>query len=373
MGEGLVREQLANGGFGLDSSEKPDPFTTALALELFTHLSYLGHHRERINCGNALLQLQQENGGWAGDYILRIPAPHVVDPNEIISWNNADGGGNSLIEDKEGLFATAMACYALACWRHTETQDPLLKDWPVFNFKKNAIDIEVPEKNQCDLMDWQSHFGIIFFETWKKTGLPDCEEYIAEYIDIREHGDFKNDWMSPSTIISPVIDGNQLRSVYGFGALVGKVYGEMLGLTIEQTKKASDWCGRFNLGISLFDYICDELEGVNSVTSLEVFQPFVKANYTITGSLTPAQELLSNLAGTVLYDLKQTAVEKDGINKADKLFKTMKRMFEAENFVSKENLSVGADLKKIENALYRKSAEPFRVMAEFTALLGGCG
>jgi hypothetical protein len=141
----LVREQLADGGFGLDSSASPNPFTTALALESFTHLVYLGHHRERINCGNALLQLQQKNGGWAGDYILRIPAPYVMDPNQVSSWNNADGGGNSLIEDNEGLFATAMACYALACWRHTETQDPLLNDWPVFDFKKSTKDIEDPE------------------------------------------------------------------------------------------------------------------------------------------------------------------------------------------------------------------------------------
>ncbi|MEI9909640.1 MAG: hypothetical protein WDO71_08165 [Bacteroidota bacterium] len=91
-------------------------------------LSYTGHHRERTLCGNALLQAQQDNGGWAGDYILRIPAPYVMDPNQVISWNNADGGGNSLIEDKDGLFATAIACYALACWRQTETQDPLLND-----------------------------------------------------------------------------------------------------------------------------------------------------------------------------------------------------------------------------------------------------
>jgi hypothetical protein len=218
-------------------------------------------------------------------------------------------------------------------------------------------------------MDWQSHFRTIFFETWQKAGLPDQQEFIAEYIDIREHGDFKKDWMNQSTTISPVIDGNQLRSVYGFGVLVGKIFSEMLGLTVAQTSKASDWCGRFNLGISLFDYICDELEGVSSATSLAVFQPFVKTNYSVARSLTPAEELLSNLAGSVLHDLKQAAVQKDGLHKTDQLFKAMKRMFEAENFVSKESLSAAADLKKIEKALYRKSAEPFRVMAEFTALM----
>ncbi len=123
IAESLVREQLADGGFGLELSAVMNPFTTALALESFIHLSYLGQQMERTLCGNALLYAQQENGSWTGDYILRIPAPYVTDPNEVASWNNADGGGNSLIEDKDGLFATAMSCYALNCWRNAETKN----------------------------------------------------------------------------------------------------------------------------------------------------------------------------------------------------------------------------------------------------------
>lgn len=123
IAESLAEEQLTDGGFGLDSSAVMNSFTTALALESFTHLSYPGKQDERMNCANALLHAQQENGSWAGDYILRIPAPYVTDPNEVVSWNNADGGGNSLIEDKDGLFATAMSCYALDCLRKAETKN----------------------------------------------------------------------------------------------------------------------------------------------------------------------------------------------------------------------------------------------------------
>lgn len=123
IAESLAREQLPDGGFALDSSAVMNPFTTALALESFTHLSYTGKHDERMNCANALLHGQQDNGSWAGDYILRIPAPYVTDPNEVASWNNAGGGGNSLIEDKDGLFATAMSCYALNCLRKAETKN----------------------------------------------------------------------------------------------------------------------------------------------------------------------------------------------------------------------------------------------------------
>jgi len=73
-----------------------------------------------------LLRAQQEDGSWAGDFILRIPAPNVTDTGEVSSWNNADGGGNSLIEDKDGLFATAMCCYALDCWRKNEAKTNLI-------------------------------------------------------------------------------------------------------------------------------------------------------------------------------------------------------------------------------------------------------
>ncbi len=122
IAQSLVKEQLAEGGFGLDSSAVMNPFTTALALESFTHLSFMGQQEERTLCGNTLLLAQLDNGSWAGDYILRIPAPFVTDPGQVPSWNNADGGGNSLIEDKDGLFTTAMSCYALDCWRKTETK-----------------------------------------------------------------------------------------------------------------------------------------------------------------------------------------------------------------------------------------------------------
>ena len=117
----LIQRQLSDGGFALETSTTKDPFNTALALESFCRLPDLGQQQEKTNCGTALLQSQQENGSWAGDFTMRIPAPDVLDPDLNASWNNADGGGNSFIDDKDGLFATAMACYALDCWRQAES------------------------------------------------------------------------------------------------------------------------------------------------------------------------------------------------------------------------------------------------------------
>ncbi len=216
-------------------------------------------------------------------------------------------------------------------------------------------------------MDWHNHFNTIFFETWQKAGLPHQQNFLPAYYKILEQYDFKNDWIKQSPKISAGIDHTQLYAVYGFGVTVGNFFGEMLGLNEKLTENSSDWCGRFNLGISLYDYICDEGDGVNRVSSLKVFKPFIKAGYTDTHPLTVAEELLSNLAGSVLNDVKKVAAKKEGLHKTDLLFKLMKQLFEAQDFVSKQRLCANADLDKIKKALYFKSAEPFRVMAEYTA------
>jgi geranylgeranyl pyrophosphate synthase len=156
--------------------------------------------------------------------------------------------------------------------------------------------------------------------------------------------------------------------VYGFGVMIGKIFADIFGLNNEEAKRTTDWCGRFNLGISLFDYICDEMDGVSSVSSLEVFKLFLNSSDSIDRSLTPAEKLLSDLAGSVLDDLKRVSVKGKNVYEIDQLFKAMMDMFEAENFISKETLSANADLKKIGKTLYYKSAEPFRVMAAFTVL-----
>lgn len=220
-------------------------------------------------------------------------------------------------------------------------------------------------------MNWSDHFHQVFFENWEKAGLPHHPDFLKEYVDIREHGDFNYEWIQNLQDISPGINRTQLRSVYGFGVTIGKIFADLFGLNAEEAKRTTDWCGRFNLGISLFDYICDEMEGVSSVSSLEVFKPFLNSGDFIDRSLTPAEKLLSDLAGSVLNDLKGVAVKGKNVYETDQLLKAMKQMFEAENFISKETLSANADIKKIEKALYYKSAEPFRVMAAFTVLAMG--
>lgn len=117
--KGLKNLQLDDGGFALETGNKADPFSTALALEAFSYLSDIGGQNETHACAKALLKMQTEHGSWAGDFILRIPAPNVLNPETVMAYDNVDLGGNSFVQDKEGLFATVMACYALNRFRHT--------------------------------------------------------------------------------------------------------------------------------------------------------------------------------------------------------------------------------------------------------------
>ncbi len=216
-------------------------------------------------------------------------------------------------------------------------------------------------------MDWHKHFGEVFFETWRKAGLPHHLHFSDEYIEALSGRDFKNIWTHQPHETSPALQDHLLRSVYGFGALQGKIFCELLHLNSTITKDASDWCGRFNLGISLFDYLCDETTGgQNRVTSLKVFQPFIKNKIAEMHPLTPSEAFLSNLVTNVLQDLGKLNFKNGESQKSDDLLKLMNQLFEAQSFLSKEPISASSDLEKIKKALYLKSAQPFKVMAEYT-------
>ena len=163
-------------------------------------------------------------------------------------------------------------------------------------------------------MEWQSHFQTAFFETWRNAGLPHHDNFLSAYYTMLEQRDKKIEWIENSSGID-----QRLYDVYGFGVAIGKVFGEMFGLTAEQTTLTADWCGRFNLGISLFDYISDEQDGAKNITSLKVFQSFSKANHSDNRTLTSSEELLSYLAITILSDVKKSTCK-------DSLLKAMQQM-----------------------------------------------
>jgi hypothetical protein len=147
LARAIKREQLSDGGFVLGAGEKLDPFTTALALESLCHLSHLGGERERRAAGSALLAAQGEDGGWTGDYVMRIPAPDVADPSHVARWSREGGGGNSYILDRDGLFATALACSSLEYWRRVELRgsEAQVRDWPVIEPERGSLANDIIE------------------------------------------------------------------------------------------------------------------------------------------------------------------------------------------------------------------------------------
>ncbi len=139
----LAGKQLGDGGYGLGSSPVADPFTTALALECLTHLSEWTDRGGRARAAACLLDAQRLDGGWNGDLVLRIPAPSVIDPLHVDLWRTGTGGGNSYVPDEHGVFATALASYAIDLYRQSEDgrYRGLGADLP-------RLDLPVPEVDQ---------------------------------------------------------------------------------------------------------------------------------------------------------------------------------------------------------------------------------
>lgn len=211
-------------------------------------------------------------------------------------------------------------------------------------------------------MDWHQHFQQIFFEQWLESGFPQPQLYTAAYIDAREHNLKNILFLETPMAKESGLSFHQLKSVYGFGKVTGEIIGELAGLSNETTESVADWCGRFNLGISLFDYVCDEHNGQDRVRTLPVFQQILTSTPAVPPDENAAEQLLSFLAASVLKDaasLHNTEIQT-----------AMKQMLRAELLHASGNISEPIDLQIIRQALYLKSAEPFRVMTLYAGLKG---
>jgi hypothetical protein len=133
-------------------------FNTALALEAYAHSAAFGGRQEARAVAADLCAMQLPSGGWQGQAPLRIPAPHVLDPRHVKLWGHG-GGGNSLVQDSEGLFATALATHALALHLAAEAgkYSGIDAGWPALEPPSPAPDATVaqalpdlpPEQDRC--------------------------------------------------------------------------------------------------------------------------------------------------------------------------------------------------------------------------------
>jgi hypothetical protein len=212
-------------------------------------------------------------------------------------------------------------------------------------------------------MYWHHHFQSVFFQYWQKRGLPYHEKYVKQWIELRSKIHLPDHWLSGSNCDVPALEKSLLDAVYGFGVLIGKLLANLLSLQGEEVHKSAEWCGRFNLAISLLDYIFDEEGDMAHVISLPVFNRFTQGKNVNARPHTAVEQLLCDLAMSVMDDIYKLRSARKTPTDSRLTMSMLKKMFSAETLVANTPLSAGFDIYQMKKALKEKSAFPFKLMA----------
>jgi len=147
---------------------------------------------------------------------------------------------------------------------------------------------------------------------------------------------------------------------------MGEIFGGLLGVPASACEHRAELCGRFNLGISLFDFICDEA-GSDDIAELQRLPSL----HHFTGTAPDVREFrsgtlkfLDRIVASVLGDF----VEEIGPPRKTRrggLWGALFAMFEAEMTRARLELDHPTPTDAVREALRLSSAEPFRVMAQW--------
>ncbi len=216
-------------------------------------------------------------------------------------------------------------------------------------------------------MQWRSHFNAAFFGAWQRHGLTGPDGQARRYEAFHDGIEVAGLPVVSAREASGPLAGPILQDVYRFGVFVGCVVGRLLGLEPEEIERRADWCGRFNLGVSLFDYLSDEAGHGAAVTSWPPFDRLVPTGSQPVGAWEPpsaAAGLLSEVATDVLAEMENEA----GPFGEDELWLSMAEMMEAETLLSQHRARVSPDVDALLEASRTKSSGPFRAIAEWMSL-----
>jgi hypothetical protein len=211
-------------------------------------------------------------------------------------------------------------------------------------------------------MDWFSRFKSEFFNVWCGAGFPAPDRFDAAYASQLARACYQ----SPPTLPRPApapLEPTLVDAVYGFGERYARHCGILLGVSGPALVRRADWCGRFNLGISLLDYLCDEhagLERVLRLRSLAALAPRASVETSERGDAT--EVFLDQLAAGLLTSLDRVADARLGRG----LRSSLRRMFAAEAAAA-EGALTPVPGRRVVAALRLKSEEPFAVMAQWVA------
>ena len=98
---------------------KPSVFYTSLCVKALESITAADANiRNCIEQGiKWLLSQQNDDGSWDSEYLLKIPSPEVLDPQEIKRWKKSSFGVNVITDNYERVFTTALTYNALSLYR----------------------------------------------------------------------------------------------------------------------------------------------------------------------------------------------------------------------------------------------------------------
>lgn len=229
-------------------------------------------------------------------------------------------------------------------------------------------------------MNWLPAFRAAYFREWETAGLPDPAEGVEAYERFRSRARLPALLQLPDGSADPALDPEVLRSVYAFGSLVGEFCASVLGVDARLAGPRRHWCGLFNVGISLFDYLSDEAGRPAELSDMPVFSAFETGTNGRPRStpesdapgLDGTEAMLSRVADRVLVTLGEdigpatvTGGDPEGP------WGWLQEMYDAQVALAKARTWEDGDLERIERRLTAKSVQPFVLMADHVARAGG--
>lgn len=218
-------------------------------------------------------------------------------------------------------------------------------------------------------MNWRSHFNATFFRLWEARNLPNGLAYAEQY-DLRKYDILLPPLLRNALATSGPLAKERLVNVYHFGVLFAQFISDLHQFPLKDKKfvARSDWCGRFNLGISLFDWLCDEGGRVEKLLLTPPFNMLTgrTANVEIHEPMDKTEATLLDLAEQLLFEL-QEEVGAPGSH-ADPIWINLSNMLQAEAETARNPLQPHLDIDMQLNTARLKSSGPFRCMAERVAI-----
>lgn len=112
----LAANQHANGFWQSRFDTRGNVFYTALALKPLI-ISRKVAYKPVINKGiQWLIENQMADGSWKTQRILKMPAPHIKNPDTIKKWNSSFYGTNIIVDDHERVFTGSVVMNSLQAY-----------------------------------------------------------------------------------------------------------------------------------------------------------------------------------------------------------------------------------------------------------------